>query len=110
MKPVPGVYQLVIRMRRPAVITVGALGRCRFPAGWYVYTGSARNGLEQRIRWHLRQEKRRHFETPKGQGKRSCITKASHRFLKATMSFSLSTLANVLYPVGSSLALARNSL
>jgi len=61
MRPVPGVYQLVIRLRRPAVITVGALGSFRFPAGWYVYTGSARNGLAQRIRRHLRQDKRKHW-------------------------------------------------
>jgi len=61
MKPVPGVYQLVIRLRRPAVITVGALGCFRFPAGWYVYSGSAKNGLVQRIRRHLRQDKRKHW-------------------------------------------------
>jgi len=44
MRVIPGLYELRIRLRRPATITVGALGRVRFPAGWYVYTGSARNG------------------------------------------------------------------
>lgn len=58
---IPGLYQLRIRLKRPATIRVGALGRCEFPAGWYVYTGSARNGLHQRIRRHLRREKRRHW-------------------------------------------------
>ncbi len=61
MTVTPGTYQLLIRLRRPAMITVGALGRFRFPAGWYVYTGSARNGLEQRIRRHLRRKKRKHW-------------------------------------------------
>ena len=61
MAAIPGVYQLLIGLRRPAVITVGGLGRCRFPAGWYVYTGSAKNGLVQRIRRHLRQDKQQHW-------------------------------------------------
>ena len=57
----PGVYQLRIRLRRPKRLRVGALGKRCFPAGWYVYTGSARNGLAQRIRRHLRSRKRRHW-------------------------------------------------
>ena len=61
MPIIPGLYQLRIRLRRPATITVGALGRVRFPAGWYVYTGSARNGLEQRLGRHLRKRKRKHW-------------------------------------------------
>jgi len=61
MSVTPGTYQLLIRLRRPAMITVGALGCFRFPAGWYVYTGSAKNGLTQRIRRHLRQDKRKHW-------------------------------------------------
>lgn len=40
---------------------MGALGDYPFPAGWYVYTGSARNGVHQRIRRHLRREKRKHW-------------------------------------------------
>lgn len=39
-------------------ITVGALGKQRFPAGHYVYTGSARRNLEARIRRHLARDKR----------------------------------------------------
>jgi sugar fermentation stimulation protein A len=58
---VPGVYQLRIRLKRPRTIRVGALGKHCFPAGWYVYTGSARNGLTQRVGRHLRQNKRKHW-------------------------------------------------
>ena len=61
MTVVPGVYQLRIRLRKPAVVDVGALGRCRFAAGWYVYSGSARSGLVQRIGCHLRRRKRMHW-------------------------------------------------
>mgnify|MGYP001773815639 CR=1 FL=1 len=37
---------------------VGKLGTFLFPAGKYVYTGSALNGLENRLARHLRKEKR----------------------------------------------------
>lgn len=58
---IPGVYQLLIRVRHPTSISVGALDVCLFPAGWYVYTGSARGGLTQRISRHLRDDKRMHW-------------------------------------------------
>lgn len=53
----PCTYQLVIEVSRPVEVTVGALGRQRFPAGIYVYTGSAARNLEARIERHLRREK-----------------------------------------------------
>jgi Uri superfamily endonuclease len=51
-----GAYQLVLRLRRPLTVAVGPrLGVRRFPAGWYVYTGSAlgSGGIEARVRRHL---------------------------------------------------------
>jgi Uri superfamily endonuclease len=53
-----GLYQLVIRLREGRVIEVGHHGRFQFPAGYYVYTGSAAKGLESRIARHLRRRKR----------------------------------------------------
>ncbi|HOW71182.1 MAG TPA: GIY-YIG nuclease family protein [Phycisphaerae bacterium] len=61
MAVIPGTYQLLVRRRRAVSIRVGGLGLSRLPAGWYVYTGSARNGLVQRVRRHLRREKRMHW-------------------------------------------------
>ena len=61
MTVTPGVYQLRIRLRRAARIRVGALGGVRFAVGWYIYTGSARSGLVQRIQRHLRSRKRKHW-------------------------------------------------
>jgi sugar fermentation stimulation protein A len=52
-----GLYQLVIRLGRRRAIDVGHLGRFVFPSGYYVYTGSAKRGLESRIARHLRMEK-----------------------------------------------------
>jgi Uri superfamily endonuclease len=53
-----GLYQLVIRLRVEHVIKVGRLGRFEFPAGYYVYTGSALRGLESRIHRHLSKRKK----------------------------------------------------
>jgi sugar fermentation stimulation protein A len=53
-----GLYQLVIVLREARIIGVGRHGRFSFPSGYYVYTGSARRGLESRIARHLRRRKR----------------------------------------------------
>ncbi|MCM8596002.1 DUF123 domain-containing protein [Accumulibacter sp.] len=50
-------YQLQILLAEPLRIVVGRLGECAFPAGRYVYTGSARRNLAARIARHLRREK-----------------------------------------------------
>ncbi len=54
----PGVYHLVLRLAKPTVLRVGRVGRFAFPDGYYVYTGSAMNGLEQRLARHRRQRKK----------------------------------------------------
>ena len=56
-----GIYHLLIQLLQPQEITIGKLGLYRFPAGYYVYTGSALNGLEARIARHRRKEKRLHW-------------------------------------------------
>ena len=55
---VSGLYQLVIRLKESQLIAVGRRGRFLFPAGYYVYTGSGRGGLESRIARHLRKRKK----------------------------------------------------
>ncbi|UCB51731.1 MAG: GIY-YIG nuclease family protein [Candidatus Zixiibacteriota bacterium] len=54
-----GLYQLLIHLPESAHIQIGKRGRFRFPKGYYVYTGSAKKGLEGRVKRHLRKEKRR---------------------------------------------------
>lgn len=51
-------YQLHIRLRQSHSLTIGKLGTFDFPAGIYIYTGSARRNMEARIERHLRREKR----------------------------------------------------
>lgn len=48
-----GTYVLVIALEREASVAVGKLGRFAFPVGYYIYVGSARGGLSQRVHRHL---------------------------------------------------------
>lgn len=50
-------YQLRIHVARPLRIAIGRLGEFDFPAGRYVYTGSAKRNFEARFARHLRREK-----------------------------------------------------
>lgn len=57
----PGVYQLLLSLAEGVTLRIGALGTFEFPAGSYIYTGSALGGLRARIARHLRPEKRLHW-------------------------------------------------
>lgn len=53
-------YQLLIEVARPVRASIGRCGRFGkfvFPAGRYIYTGSARRNFEARVARHLRKEK-----------------------------------------------------
>lgn len=49
-----GVYLLVLHLPAARQMNVGALGQRAFPAGWYLYVGSAHGpgGLRARLRRH----------------------------------------------------------
>jgi len=51
-------YQLIILLQKNLNLKIGSLGECHFPAGNYVYTGSAKKNLEQRIKRHFKKEKK----------------------------------------------------
>ena len=57
----PGTYMLVLRLAKTRRITVGKLGEFEFPAGWYLYAGSAQGGLSGRVLRHLRANKKQHW-------------------------------------------------
>jgi Uri superfamily endonuclease len=59
--PSAGVYQLYIRLNRPALLRVGKLGRLRFQAGTYAYTGRAARGLRSRVLRHANGGRRKHW-------------------------------------------------
>lgn len=56
-----GTYCIVMKLDRPTHIKVGRLGCGFFPQGYYVYVGSAMNGLKQRIARHLSPLKKKHW-------------------------------------------------
>ena len=56
-----GSYILVLDLVEETRITAGRLGTFVFPSGSYFYCGSALNGLEVRVRRHLRKDKKRHW-------------------------------------------------
>ena len=53
-----GIYLLIIRLDANVSFEVGALGEVSFTKGFYVYIGSAQNSLKQRVKRHLRNDKR----------------------------------------------------
>ena len=61
--PLTGTYALVLVLTHSRMIRVGKLGRFLFPAGYYVYIGSAfgPGGLASRIHRHLKKDKRLHW-------------------------------------------------
>jgi Uri superfamily endonuclease len=54
-----GTYQLLVYLPESTGIQIGKKGRFRFPKGYYLYTGSAKNCLQGRVGRHLRKEKKR---------------------------------------------------
>jgi Uri superfamily endonuclease len=56
-----GTYLLVMELGKDTSIMVGKHGFVHFQKGCYAYVGSALNGLDQRIRRHLRTKKKTHW-------------------------------------------------
>ncbi|MEK6765396.1 MAG: GIY-YIG nuclease family protein [Planctomycetota bacterium] len=56
-----GIYNLIIQLSKDKEIKIGRLGTFIFPEGFYIYTGSAQNGLERRINRHLSSSKKFHW-------------------------------------------------
>ena len=61
MANLKGTYALVLVLEKDTVISVGRLATCSFPAGYYVYLGSALGGLFPRVRRHIRGGDRMHW-------------------------------------------------
>jgi len=61
--PLPGIYALHLRLPVPQTLAIGQLGERLFPAGEYIYIGSAQGpgGLRARLGRHLRGPARRRW-------------------------------------------------
>ena len=56
-----GTYLIIITLPKDTTVMVGKQGLLHFKKGFYVYVGSALNGLDQRIQRHLRTDKKTHW-------------------------------------------------
>ena len=56
-----GAYVLLIQLESGKEIGVGSLGTIHFPQGFYLYIGSAMNGIKARVNRHLRNTKKIHW-------------------------------------------------
>jgi Uri superfamily endonuclease len=61
--PLRGTYALFLHLEHDTPIVVGRLGTFHFPAGYYIYVGSALGGggLSARLARHYRQQKKLHW-------------------------------------------------
>ncbi len=57
----PVTYCLTLFVTEALSLQAGGLGGISVPAGWLVYTGSARRHMEARLARHLRRDKRRRW-------------------------------------------------
>ena len=53
----PGLYNLILFLKKSKAIRIGDLGEFFFPKGFYVYTGSAMRGLRRRVARHQKRHK-----------------------------------------------------
>jgi len=58
---IKGTYSLIIYLKSSIKLQVGALGVWDFDGGYYVYVGSALQGIKERVERHIRQAKRLHW-------------------------------------------------
>jgi len=58
---IKGTYALLLHLEDSFDLSIGALGSRQLESGWYVYVGSAQNGLYQRINRHLKSSKKKHW-------------------------------------------------
>jgi sugar fermentation stimulation protein A len=101
-----GNYLILLELAEKRSIEVGALGTVLFKAGWYVYAGSARKNLSQRINRHLRrQRKQQHWHldylvpfASRGVGKLKALPVLSYRNLECDLAGELAKLGGKPVP------------
>lgn len=91
-------YQLFIEVKQPVRLAIGKLGSFDFPAGHYIYTGSAKRNIEARIRRHLAKDKKLRWHIDYLlHSTYATITKVE-RFVEAECEINQKTLGAALFP------------
>ncbi len=97
-----GIYCLIVQLPRECSIRIGRLGVFRFPTGFYVYIGSAQNGLERRIERHARRKKKSHWHIDYllQHGQVVCVyTCAGKKDMECTLSGKIGGAVGAMAPV-----------
>lgn len=100
-----GCYALVISLERDEDIDVGSLGVIRFSKGYYLYIGSAMNGIEGRVRRHLRMDKTIHWHIDyllKSAEIMNVYYKVGHKGLECSLAGACSQISHPVPGFGSS--------
>lgn len=69
-----GDYLLILALKKDERIRVGSMKEKRFPAGFYIYVGSARKNLQKRINRHMRLRKNFHWHIDYLRGSAQFVT------------------------------------
>ena len=56
-----GIYALIMRLAKPHRIPVGNRPPIYFSPGYYAYVGSTLGGIEGRVNWHFRNNKKKRW-------------------------------------------------
>lgn len=81
-----GLYVLRLELREDLHVTVGALGAVQFEHGEYLYVGSARRGLEQRVARHAAEDKALRWHIDYLTSQPACEVASAVRFPNALFS------------------------
>ena len=91
-------YQLLIDVADPVRVSVGRFGEFVFPAGCYIYTGSALRNFEARIGRHLSPGKKMHWHVDYLLAAPGVCVREVRRFSEAECLVNQRTTGEVIVP------------
>ncbi len=97
-EPPARTYQLLIELPASVRVRVGRLGEFDFPAGRYIYTGSALRSFEARIRRHLSPVKKMHWHVDYLLAASGVRVRELARFAEAECAVNQRTMGEILFP------------
>ena len=97
-EPPARTYQLLIELPAPVRVRIGRLGEFDFPAGRYIYTGSALRNFEARIRRHLSPVKKMHWHVDYLLAASGVRVRELARFAEAECAVNQRTMGEILIP------------
>ena len=91
-------YQLFIHLDEDIKIQIGKLGKFHFPAGDYVYTGSAKKNIEARVKRHISKSKKLHWHIDYLLNNQSAIITETKLYNKKECELNQETTGKIIVP------------